>query len=76
MAENTTPYKASIDFEGKNYIEGPGNGFGHYGGTLYPELRFDDEQSTLKAVEIANITYAEGYLQAQHDMRKAMGIKD
>lgn len=67
------PYEASYDSDGKPYVKGPGEGLGYYGGTLWPELRFQDEQNAKRAATIANTAYREGYLQAQADIRAALG---
>lgn len=67
------PYEASYDSDGKPYVKGPGDGLSYYGGTLWPTLRFADEQNAERAAVIANTAYREGYLRAQADIRKALG---
>lgn len=68
------PYKAARGNDQKEYVDGPGEGLGYYLGTLWASLRFDDVKNAERAAKIANLAYREGYEQAQHDIRKALGI--
>lgn len=67
-------YKTAFGSDSKYYVDGPGNGFGYYGGTLWPEMRFKDEKSAEVATNIANKAFAMGYEKAQRDIKKALGI--
>lgn len=69
------PYKVAHGNDSKLYVDGPGDGLTYYSGTLYPELRCDTEIEAERAAMIANTAYKEGYLQAQVDIRLALGIK-
>lgn len=55
------------------YVDGPGNGFGTYAGTLWPHGRLSTERDAQAAAFLCNIAYAEGYARAQADIRKALG---
>ena len=68
------PYSACIGSDSKHCVDGPGNGFGYYGGTLWPQLRLSTKADAEAAATLANTSYAEGYRQAQYDIRKALGI--
>lgn len=56
------------------YVDGPGNGFGTYAGTLWPNLRLSTEKDAEAAAALCNTAYSEGYRQAQHDILKALGV--
>jgi len=70
------PYKCSgiTNAEGRYFVEGPGNGFGYYAYTLWPEFASDTEDGAKRDARIANTAFREGYEQAQRDIRKALGI--
>jgi hypothetical protein len=73
---NCKPYKASdiTNENGKYYLQGPGNGFGYYSGTLCPHLQFDDRDKAVIAAEIANIAYDQGMLKTRLEIRAALGL--
>jgi len=72
---NEKPYKAGKRNEFNFHcVNGPGNGMGYYGHTLYSHLSMATVEEAERAAEIANIAYAEGYSRAQRDMRKAIGV--
>lgn len=68
------PYEAGTGSDGKPYVNGPGNGTDYYGGTLWPEMRLSTKQDAEAAAKIANEAYKQGYLQAQEDIRTALGV--
>lgn len=68
-------YRAHQDDKKKWYVHGPGGAeFDYYGGTLFPESRFDSFSDAEKAAALINRIYAEGYAQAQLDIRLALGL--
>jgi len=69
-------YKTAYGSDQKYYVDGPGNGFSYYGGTLWPEMRFETENSASVATNIANKAFFEGYQRAQRDIKKVLGILD
>ena len=56
------------------YVDGPGNGFGTYAGTLWPNGRLSTEKDAEAAAFLCNTAYAQGYAQALVDIRKALGV--
>lgn len=69
------PYSQRFDNENRPYVDGPSDGsLSYYGGTLWPESRFLSDADAVRAARIANIAFEQGYLQAQHDIRKTLGI--
>jgi hypothetical protein len=48
---------------------------GYYSHTMNPHLSMKTKEEAERSAEIANITYEVGYRQAQHDIRKSLGIK-
>jgi len=79
------PYSASTNIQGQAFVSGPGDGLSYYSGHLWPSLTFgkkekfgEDDIQASKAAEtaanIANIAYEQGYLKAQADIRKALGL--
>jgi len=69
------PYKAGTRHEvGLYCVDGPGCGMGYYGHTLWPHLSMGWDEA-IRAAEIANIAFKEGYAAAQYSIRKALGIK-
>jgi len=68
-------YSASTGSDGKPYVEGPGNGTGYHHGLLWPEMRLSSAEDAVAAAKIANEAYQMGYLQAQFEVRVALGIK-
>lgn len=69
------PYTVNYRHEGKYpYVDGPGDGLGYYGHTLWPNLSFNDVENAERAAKIANIAFGQGYLKAQQDIRKALGL--
>lgn len=71
------PYEALCgDNEGKPYIAGPGNGFGYYAGTLWPDSRFASKEAAEAAAKLCNEAYNQGYTKAQQDIRLALGIPE
>lgn len=58
-------------------VNGPDmdGGLGYYSHTLNPQLSMKTIEEAERAAEIANIAYDVGYRQAQHDIRKSLGIK-
>lgn len=69
----TKPYSAAVGSDGKHCVDGPGDGFGYYAGTLWPQLRLSTKADAEAAATLANTAHAEGYRQAQYDIRKALG---
>ena len=68
------PYKAGYRHEPELHcVYGPGNGMGYYSHTLWPHLSMTTMEEAERAADIANIAYAEGYKQAQADIRKSIG---
>lgn len=75
MQPMNKPYKASIGNDRKHCVDGPGNGFGYYAGTLWPDMRFSSKEDAEAAAKCSNEAYQEGYHTAQAEFRKALGIK-
>lgn len=71
----STIYLPSLDHDGKPYVKGPGKGLEYYGGTLWPELRFDSIDAAAKAALVANIAYEEGTKAARAEIRAALGLE-
>ena len=69
------PYKASYGSDQRPCVSGPGNGMGYDSGTLYPSMRYSTEQDAEAGAKCANEAYRIGYLHAQTDMRRAMGLE-
>ena len=69
-----TPYKPCYGLDSKHCVEGPGNGFGYYAGTLWPELRLSNEANAIAAAKLCNTAYMQGYEKARSDIRAALGI--
>jgi len=69
-----TPYEYRIGSDGKHCVDGPGNGFGYYAGTLWPNLRLSNEVDARAAAELCNTAWAEGYEAARRDIRRALGV--
>ena len=67
-------YTTGYGSDGKYYVDGPGKGFSYYGGTLWPEMRFETEKEADIATNIANKAFEMGYEKAQRDIKKALGI--
>lgn len=79
MNTRTGPYTAregwtTGECPTKAYVEGPGNGFGRYGGTLWPDMRFSNDEDAKAAALCCNEAFAQGYARAQADIRKALGL--
>lgn len=74
MSDN--PYKAAHRHEGMPCVQGPGNGLGYYGHTLWPNLTCDTDKEAERAAKIANIAYRAGYNQAQSDIQRVLGLRD
>jgi hypothetical protein len=69
------PYTTQYRHEGKYlYVDGPGDGLGFYSHTLWPNLSFKDKENAERAAKIANIAFEQGYLEAQQNIKKALGI--
>lgn len=66
-------YTTSSSARDKYYINGPGKELGYNAGLLWPNLRFGTYEDAERSACIANIAYEQGYLQAQVDIRKAIG---
>lgn len=62
------------DCDGKPYVAGPGNQFGYYSGTLWPESRMQSYEQAELIAELVNEAYREGVLAAQREMRKSLGL--
>lgn len=71
------PYEAAYGSDKKYYVDGPASGgqCGYYGGTLYPDFRFENKEDAERTAKLMNITYEEGYRQAQRDIMTALGVK-
>lgn len=70
------PYSAhECGDDKKCYVAGPGDGFGFYAGTLWPNMRLSSKGDAEAAALIANEAYRIGYLQAKADIRAALGVK-
>ena len=75
MSDIKGPYRSGITDElGVYCLEGPGEGFGYYGPTLYSHLCMGSAEEADKVAVIANIAYVEGYARARRDIRKAIGV--
>lgn len=69
------PYKHNTNYESNWYVDGPGNGLGYYSQTLWPSLVCGSKEEAIRAADIANEAYKQGYLKAQSDIRKALGVE-
>ena len=70
------PYKASHGSDGRPSVSGPGNGMSYTSGTLWPNMRFGTDLDAEAGALCANEAYRIGYLHAQTDMRRAMGLEN
>lgn len=70
----TQRYEARIGNDGRHYVHGPGDGFGYYSGTMYPNFRCDSETEAKRAAEMCVKAYAAGYAMAREDIRAVLGI--
>lgn len=70
------PYSASVGDDRKPCVNGPGDGFGYYAGTLWPEMRFSSDADAQAAAKCCNEAFRQGEFAAQQKMRQAIGIKD
>jgi hypothetical protein len=57
-------------------VDGPGKGFGYYGGTLYPGFTCATTAEAIRAAAMCNEAYQQGYISAQREIRQALGIKE
>lgn len=73
--KKVTLYSARVGSDSRHYVDGPGDGFSYYSGTLWPEMRFVCKEDAEAAAKCANEAYRQGYMAAQADIRKALGIK-
>lgn len=73
--EMTGKYSAIIGSDGKHCVDGPGSGFGYYGGTLWPHLRLSSKEDAEAAATLCNKAYERGYRKCQADMRAALGVE-
>lgn len=69
------PYTARTGNDQKPCVDGPGNGFGYYAGTLWPDMRFSSNSDAEAAARCSNEAYRQGYLAAQQAMREALGLR-
>jgi hypothetical protein len=74
MTEENKHYEASVGSDGRHFVRGPGDGLGYYSGTLWPDLRCESKEEAERGAKIANIAHREGYMQAQRDIKKALGL--
>lgn len=82
MASPENPYRLAYDYSPNKqlwYVEGPGDGMCAYGGTLWPQTRFETKELAEQAVYIANTAHAAGVRAAQGVLREAifgaLGVK-
>jgi len=68
-------YHATRGSDMKPCVSGPGRGFGYDAGTLWPEMRLTTDRDAEAAAKLSNEAFEQGYLQAQYDMRKALGLE-
>ena len=70
------PYTASHGHDNKYYINGPAPGgeCSYYGGTLYPNLRFDTVEEAERAAKLANIAFNEGVKAAKKELRELFSV--
>ena len=61
--------------DNRHYVEGPGDGFGYYAGTLWPGRRLSTDADASAAAALCNEAYRQGYERAQYDIRLALGVK-
>lgn len=65
----------STGSDGKPYVKGPGSGFGHDSGTLYPSMRLSTTEDADAAAIIANEAFAHGVHWARAQMRESLGLR-
>lgn len=70
------PYTAATGNDQKPCVDGPGDGFGYYAGTLWPDMRFSSKADAEAAAKCCNEAYRQGHMAAQQTIRVALGIKD
>ena len=68
------PYNVGYNkYTKKFFIDGPNDGeFSFFG--KYEHLRFDTEEQCQAAVDVANIAFKYGRLDAQYDIKRVLGI--
>jgi hypothetical protein len=68
-------YKAIHNCDGFYSVNGPNrDGLGYHAHTLNPGLSCDSKEEAERAAKIAGIAYEAGYLRAQFDIRKSLGL--
>jgi hypothetical protein len=69
-------YKQGYGNDDNYYVDGPcpGGECSFYGGTLYPQFRFEDKEMADKVSKLMNIAYSMGRRSLQCDMRKLLGV--
>ena len=69
------PYKGrGYDCEGKPFVDGPGNGFGYYAGTLWPSSRMPSLEVAEAVAVLCNEAYARGAENARAKIRETLGV--
>jgi hypothetical protein len=68
------PYVPSVGSDDKDCVNGPGNGFGYYAGTLWPDCRFSSKSDAQAAATLCNEAYRQGFELARRHIRQALGV--
>jgi hypothetical protein len=58
------------------FVNGNGQGMEYHSGTLFPEMRFSSYADAKAGALCANEAYRQGIMQAQRDMRSALGLDE
>ncbi len=75
MFKRKGPYTNRRNLEAHACVEGPGEGFGYYAHTLYPEKTCCSDEEAERAALFANEAYYQGKQQALREVREVLGIK-
>lgn len=77
MATVNQPYSASTigrHGDNKDYVDGPGDGFGYYASRLWPWTGFSSQDDAKAAAFLCNEAFKQGYQSALQEVRKSLGI--
>lgn len=58
------------------FVSGNGQGMAYHSGKLFPEMRFSSLEDAKAGALCANEAYKQGMMQAQKDMRSALGLDE
>ena len=67
-------YTVGHDSNNKWYPNGPGNGFGYYGGLLYPNTRYNSAEEVKDICVFLNVVYQTGYEDQKIKTLEVLGL--